>query len=187
MKCRICGKEAEFKIKSYNLAICSDCFLNRLHKRVEETIKRYRLFDKGEEIFVVAGGKNSDVLANLLSEMGYRVEFASSEEEVAEGKIIAMGDVLEDEVANAIWKILNWELREDALPSYYERGRKIVKPLCLLIEEEVFIYRNLKRIEEVREKEEGIKEKMSELGILSAGFMLSFYKSLVKEIGLLRD
>jgi tRNA(Ile)-lysidine synthase TilS/MesJ len=187
MKCRICGKEAEFKIKSYNLALCSDCFLNRLYKRVEETIKKYRLFDKGEEIFVVEGGKNSVVLANLLSEMGYKVEMAGFEEEVPEERIIARGYVLEDVVANALWKILNWELREDVLPSYYERGRKIVKPLCLSIEEEVSIYRSLRGIAEGREGEDKIKEKMMELGILSAGFLLSFYKSLVKDIRLLRD
>jgi DNA-directed RNA polymerase subunit RPC12/RpoP len=187
VKCRICGKEAEFKIKSYNLALCSDCFLRRLYKRVEETIKKYRLFDKGEEIFVLKSEKNSGVLANLLSEMGYKVEMAGSEEEVPGGKMIARGYVLEDVVANALWKILNWELREDVLPSYYKRGRKVVKPLCLLIEEEVSIYRNLRGIEEGREREDKIKEKMKELGILSAGFWLSFYKSLVKDIGLLRD
>jgi hypothetical protein len=187
MKCRICGKEAEFKIKSYNLALCSDCFLSRLYKRVEETIRKYRLFDEGDEIFVLKGGKNSEVLANLLSEMGYRVEMAGSEEEVQEGRIIAKGDVLEDVVANALWKILNWDLREDVLPSYYERGRKVVKPLCLLIEEEVFIYRNLKGIEEGWGRVDKIKDRMRELGILSAGFLLSFYKSLVKDIRLLRD
>jgi len=185
MKCRICGKEAEFKIKSYNLAICRDCFLQRLYKRVEETIKKYRLFDKGEEIFILMGGKNSNTLATLLSEMGYRVELVSSEEEVPEGKVIAKGNILEEEVANALWEILNWTLGEDVLPSYCEMGKKFVKPLCLLIEEEISIYRNIKRIEECCEARDDIRndirEKVKDLGIFSLGFWISFYKSLIKD------
>ncbi|MGB9797015.1 MAG: hypothetical protein ACPLSK_00160 [bacterium] len=181
MKCKICGGEGQFRIRSYNLTLCRDCFMRRLHRRVEETVHRYRLFRKEEELFVIRWEGNSRALSALLSEMGYRVRDVESEDEIPSDGVVVKGTLLEDAVANALWQILTWDIRDDILPSYIENGRKVVKPLCLLIEEELAIYKEIKGIDEEFPKD-NVKEKLRTLGISSIGFWLSFYKSLVKDL-----
>ncbi|MGB9877004.1 MAG: hypothetical protein ACPLPS_04475 [bacterium] len=155
--------------------------MRRLHRRVEETVHRYRLFRKEEELFVIRWEGNSRALSALLSEMGYKVRDVESEDEIPSDGVVVKGTLLEDAVANALWQILTWDIRDDILPSYIENGRKFVKPLCLLIEEELAIYREIKGIDEEFPKD-NVKEKLRTLGISSIGFWLSFYKSLVKDL-----
>ncbi len=75
MKCRICGKTAVIKLKSHHTAFCEEDFIKFFERRVERTIKRYRMFNKHDRILVaVSGGKDSLTLLYLLNKMGYRVK-----------------------------------------------------------------------------------------------------------------
>ncbi len=182
MKCRVCGKETTIKIKSYNLAICENCFLKRLWGRVGETIRRYSMFGRKEGVYILREGKNAQVLAGILGDMNYEFNIVERVESVPEGGILVLGKLLEDEVTDAIWRILNWEISEDLAPVYTQGNIKVVKPLCLIIEEEISHYRSIKGITEERGGEENwLKEKLRERKLLSAGFLLAFYKSFVKE------
>ena len=72
MKCRVCGGEATIKLNSYNLKICEKDFLRFFEKRVEGAIREYRMFTHKERILVaVSGGKDSLVLWEVLSRLGY--------------------------------------------------------------------------------------------------------------------
>lgn len=181
MKCRVCGKETKIKIKSYNLAICEDCFLKRLWGRVDETIRKYSMFEREEKVYILKENNNASALVNILNDMGYEVEVVGKIKNVPPGGLLAIGNLLEDEVARAIWRILNWDISYDILPVYQQGNIRVVKPLCLIIEEELFHY---KKIKGIKEKEKGVsivKEKIKQNRLLSAGFWLAFYKSLVRE------
>lgn len=181
MKCRICGRETDIKIKSYNLAICQDCFLKRLWKRVGETIRRYAMFERGERVHILREGINAMSLADILGDMGFEFELIERFEDIPEGGILAVGNLLEDEVAHSLWCILNWDIADDISPVYQWRNVKVVKPLCLTIEEEIQIYRRIKGIEENIMEDSTIKRKLREKGLLNSGFWLAFYQSLVRE------
>ncbi|MEO0072446.1 MAG: ATP-binding protein [candidate division WOR-3 bacterium] len=75
VRCRICQKIKEgTKLKSYNLKICYDCFIDFFRKRVETTIKKFRMFKKTDNILVaVSGGKDSIALAKVLKDLGYKI------------------------------------------------------------------------------------------------------------------
>ncbi len=73
-KCRICGKPAEVFLISRNLALCRRDFVENFEKRVEKTINKFRMADRGEKILVaVSGGKDSLALLHVLKKLGYRV------------------------------------------------------------------------------------------------------------------
>jgi len=72
VKCKVCKGPAVIRLRSHNLALCESCFLDFFYRQVSRTIKRYRLFDKGDKILVgVSGGKDSLALLDALITMGY--------------------------------------------------------------------------------------------------------------------
>lgn len=155
--------------------------MKRLWRRVGETIRKYDMFREGEDIYIAKEGKNARALASILQEMGYEFGMVNGIKDVPEGGVLAVGNLLEDEVADVIWGVLNWEISESIMPIYQEGKVKVVKPLCLLIEEELLHYRNIKSIiEEGEARESGLKKKIKEKGLLSAGFWLTFYKSFLR-------
>ncbi len=73
-KCKICGKPAEIFLYSQNLALCRKDFVKNFEKRVERTIKKFKMATRYEKILVaVSGGKDSLALLHLLNKLGYRV------------------------------------------------------------------------------------------------------------------
>jgi tRNA(Ile)-lysidine synthase TilS/MesJ len=75
LKCRICQKVKEgVHLRSYNLKICLDCFLDFFRKRVKETIERFKMFSTEDKIAVaISGGKDSMALARVLKDLGYKI------------------------------------------------------------------------------------------------------------------
>ena len=75
LKCRICQKVKEgVHLRSYNLKICLDCFLDFFKKRIKETIERFKMFSEKDKIAVaISGGKDSTALAKALKDLGYNI------------------------------------------------------------------------------------------------------------------
>jgi tRNA(Ile)-lysidine synthase TilS/MesJ len=75
LKCRRCQKIKEgIHLKSYNLKICLDCFLDFFRKRVKETIERFKMFSPKDKVAVaISGGKDSMALAKVLKDLGYNI------------------------------------------------------------------------------------------------------------------
>jgi tRNA(Ile)-lysidine synthase TilS/MesJ len=75
LKCRMCQKVKEgVHLRSYNLKICLDCFLDFFRKRVKETIERFKMFSTEDKIAVaISGGKDSMALAKVLKDLGYNI------------------------------------------------------------------------------------------------------------------
>jgi len=75
LKCRICQKVKEgVHLRSYNLKICSECFLVFFRKRVKETIEKFKMFSPEDKIAVaISGGKDSMALAKVLKDLGYNI------------------------------------------------------------------------------------------------------------------
>ena len=75
LKCKKCGKIKQgIHLRSYNLRLCLDCFLDFFRKRVEETIEKFKMFEKKDKIAVaISGGKDSMALAKALKDLGYNV------------------------------------------------------------------------------------------------------------------
>ncbi|WP_456392890.1 TIGR00269 family protein [Persephonella sp.] len=79
-KCRICktkGKKtnAVVFLPQHRLALCKEHFIEWFEKRVEKTIKEFRMFHKNEKILVsVSGGKDSLALWNALIKLGYNAD-----------------------------------------------------------------------------------------------------------------
>jgi uncharacterized protein (TIGR00269 family) len=75
VRCGICKKlKSGVKLKSYNLRVCFDCFIVFFERRIQKTIKTYKMFKKDERILVaVSGGKDSVALAKALKDLGYSI------------------------------------------------------------------------------------------------------------------
>lgn len=75
LKCRKCQKIKEgVHLKSYNLKVCLDCFVDFFKKRVKETIEKFRMFGEKDKIAVaISGGKDSVALAKVLKDLGYNI------------------------------------------------------------------------------------------------------------------
>lgn len=74
MKCKICGNKAHVSLKSHNIKLCAEDFLDFFERRVLKTIKTYRMFSPDARILVaVSGGKDSLALLHLLHKHGYHV------------------------------------------------------------------------------------------------------------------
>ncbi len=61
--------------RSHRIALCKDCIKTFVERRVERTIRSYKLMSKGERILVaVSGGKDSLVLWQILTNLGYEAD-----------------------------------------------------------------------------------------------------------------
>jgi uncharacterized protein (TIGR00269 family) len=79
-KCRICRtkgikKDAVVFLPHHRLALCKDHFIEWFEKRVDKTIKEFRMFNKKDRILVaVSGGKDSLALWHALHKLGYEAD-----------------------------------------------------------------------------------------------------------------
>lgn len=75
LRCRKCNKiKKGVHLKSYNLKLCLDCFLDFFRKRVKETIDKFKMFRKEDKIAVaISGGKDSIALARVLKDLNYNI------------------------------------------------------------------------------------------------------------------
>lgn len=72
MKCKICGRKAVVKLRSYNLSLCEEHYVEFVKRRVEKAIKKFKMFKKDDRVLVaVSGGKDSIVLWHVLNSLGY--------------------------------------------------------------------------------------------------------------------
>lgn len=70
-KCHYCEREAVVRLPYAKLNLCEKHFEEYLLRKLERSIARYGMFKKGERVIVgVSGGKDSIVLADLLSKLG---------------------------------------------------------------------------------------------------------------------
>jgi len=63
-KCRFCGsRDVEVHLEYARLSLCVECFLKFFERKVDSTIRKYRMFPKGTRVAIaVSGGKDSNVL-----------------------------------------------------------------------------------------------------------------------------
>ncbi|MCS6875448.1 MAG: TIGR00269 family protein [Aquificaceae bacterium] len=71
-KCYKCGQKATVYLPQHRIAFCKEHYIEWYLKRVEETIKEFRMFGKGDRVLVaVSGGKDSLSLWDALYRLGY--------------------------------------------------------------------------------------------------------------------
>ncbi len=72
MRCRLCGKRAVIKVRSFGISLCEEHLVEFCVRRVREAVKRYRMLDASDRVLVaVSGGKDSLVLWDVLLRLGY--------------------------------------------------------------------------------------------------------------------
>lgn len=73
MRCRKCSAKAIIRLPRHNTAFCPACFSQYVTDQIERAIKSDRMFGRDEGVAVaVSGGKDSLVLWEILSRLGYR-------------------------------------------------------------------------------------------------------------------
>ncbi len=77
-RCKLCGKKAVVTLPYANTRLCKEHFKEYFTRRIERTIRRYRMVSPGERILVtVSGGKDSvallDVLSILSEKLGFKI------------------------------------------------------------------------------------------------------------------
>lgn len=61
--CSRCGGEAEIRLDYARMDLCPECFLRFYERKVEETVRKYGMFKRGDRVAVaVSGGKDSAAL-----------------------------------------------------------------------------------------------------------------------------
>ncbi len=74
-RCRICKKEGFIHLRYANLPLCKEHFLSRTRSVVQDTIKKFRMFPRNQQVLVaVSGGKDSLALWHILVHLGYKAE-----------------------------------------------------------------------------------------------------------------
>jgi tRNA-5-methyluridine54 2-sulfurtransferase len=72
VKCRKCGDRAILELRRHNAAFCAPDFVEFFRNQVREAIRRYRMFERDEQVLVaVSGGKDSLALWDVLIDEGY--------------------------------------------------------------------------------------------------------------------
>lgn len=120
MKCVKCGKKAIYK------NFCEEHFVEHYLKKVEETIKKYKMFDKNDKILVaVSGGKDSTSLAYALHLLGYNFEGLYINLEIENYSNIC------EERVKEFFKLINKKLNIVYVSEYGVKVRGIKnKPVC---------------------------------------------------------
>lgn len=74
-RCAKCEKKAFVYLHQHRIAFCKEHYIEWYLKRVEETIREFRMFGKKDKLLVaVSGGKDSLSLWDALLELGYRAD-----------------------------------------------------------------------------------------------------------------
>ena len=75
MKCRVCRERAVIAVRRHNAGFCKEHFIAHVRRQVERTISEYDMFAGSERMLLgVSGGKDSLVLWEILTVLGYRVD-----------------------------------------------------------------------------------------------------------------
>jgi len=75
MKCRKCSEKAALHMRQHKLALCKDHYLDWIPEQTQRFIHDYQMFDPADRVLVaVSGGKDSLVLWDVLSQLGYQVD-----------------------------------------------------------------------------------------------------------------
>ncbi|MBE9478430.1 MAG: adenine nucleotide alpha hydrolase family protein [Chloroflexi bacterium] len=75
MKCRKCGEKAVIHMRQHKLALCKNHYLDWIPKQTQRFIHDNKMFGPEDRILVaVSGGKDSLVLWDVLSRLGYQVD-----------------------------------------------------------------------------------------------------------------
>ena len=73
MKCKHCEKDAIIRLRQHNISLCRDHYQAFFMNRVRKAIDDFEMFSKSDRILVaVSGGKDSLVLWDVLTKMGYQ-------------------------------------------------------------------------------------------------------------------
>lgn len=75
VRCKICSQIKEgVLLEHYNLKVCNDCFPDFFRKRLDETIKKFKMFTLSDSILIaLSGGKDSMSLTKALKDLGYKI------------------------------------------------------------------------------------------------------------------
>ncbi|MEO0280087.1 MAG: TIGR00269 family protein [candidate division WOR-3 bacterium] len=74
MRCRICKERAVINIRTHNLPLCKEHFLERFESETKRIIKKYKMIKNEDKVAVaVSGGKDSLSLLYVLHKLKYNV------------------------------------------------------------------------------------------------------------------
>ncbi|RLD98400.1 MAG: TIGR00269 family protein [Aquificota bacterium] len=132
MKCRVCKKRAVINLRAQNRGLCEECFDAYVLDRVERTIKRYKMFSRGQRILVaVSGGKDSLGLWDILARLGYEPAGLFVDMGITRGNYSARSR----EVVESFAQSRGLELVVESLEAWWGRsiekiGRRVLCPTC---------------------------------------------------------
>lgn len=131
IKCKLCGQLKDgIVLKHYNLKICLECFPGFFKKRIQETIEKFKMFNKRDCLLVgISGGKDSMSATKALKDLGYNIYAIHINAEM--GKISEESEKIVQNFChkeNIPLKII--KLKEEFKASLEELSRISRKPIC---------------------------------------------------------
>ena len=130
MKCSYCNNDAVIYRKYEGRALCKSHFFRDIEKRFLRTIRKHKLFDRGDHVAVgVSGGKDSSVLLYLLSKFKDRLGIEVSAIIVDEGikgyrdKTMKKAENFTSSLGIKLHKVSFKEVAGDSLDNLIRRAR----------------------------------------------------------------
>lgn len=162
--CQQCEEKPVYKFTNKR-KLCARCFLRYFQKKVLYTIRKFKMAEKKDRIFY----ENKGDLHGIVLEDALKLFSEKSGAKLIKIRTkadkIAVSSALDSEADKIVHEIIRGSM--DALkgkspPVEKIRKKEIIKPLYLLLNEELMLYARLKKLKFKHDKHKLKKDKISE-------------------------
>lgn len=143
--CKQCEEKPVYEFTNQR-KLCKNCFVKWFEKKFLYTIRKYKMFEKGDKVFYNNKIKDFEVIDYLIKEYSKRgtIQFSKNRP----NKII-LGETTD----SLAYKILKGFFKKKNKKDFLIVNKKTINPLALFLNQEVELYAKLKKLKIKKEIE----------------------------------